>query len=295
MQYAVLLPKLLLVVVAVLLIRSGWSAARHRFKVPVAALVIGLVVYPALVVTPPGHRGVVFSQSGGVQTTERTEGLSFVVPWFQSATQIDVRTQKLQIAAYSQSKDLQEITVPVAVNFHVNPLLAAELYRGVGADYALVLIEPAVLQLAKAEVGLQLAEDFAQHREELADAIRLQLEAQLAPYGIVVEFVAIEDAVFDPDFIAAVKAKVIADQVAQEQARLVAASESKARQVAATATGEAARIRIEAEAQAEANQQIAESLTPDLLVWQRILRWDGVLPETVVGSSSPLDLLLPIK
>ena len=146
----------------------GWAAAV-------------LVASTALVVTPPGHRGVVYSQSGGVITAERVEGLSFIIPLVQSAVQIDVRTQKYEVEAFAQTKDLQEITVPIAVNYHVDPRLAAELYQEVGRDYERVVIRPAVLQHAKAAVGQVRAVDFAVQRAQLATDIASTLEAELAP------------------------------------------------------------------------------------------------------------------
>jgi prohibitin 2 len=271
---------------------------RHLPNLAAAGVILlaGLTVTSAVVVTPEGHRGVVYSAVGGVQSSERPVGYSLIVPYFQSAVQMDVRTQKFFTdEAFAQSSDLQEITVHVAVNYHVDPRQAAELFDTVGRGYEEVVIRPAVFQLVKQEVGLVKAVDFATEREELANDIQFQLVQRLDPLGIDVEFVALEDAVFDPDFIKAVKDKVIADQEVEEQLRLVAAAEHRASQAVNTADGEARAIERVAEAQAQANRDIAASLTTDLLLWQRLIQWSGVLPETYLGGSDPLNAIIDLK
>jgi len=300
MNYTVLLQPALLIVSTVTVLFYLARAMKRKSAAPLkAALTVAAVAFTftaALVVTPPGHRGVIYSQSGGVQTAERVEGLSFVVPYIQSAVQMDVRTQKFFTPeAFSQSSDLQEITVHVAVGYHVDPSLAAELYRDVGRDYDTVLIRPLVNQFVKAEVGQIRAVDFAQERDRIASNIQAALATELVPYGVVVEWVSIEDAIFDPDFIQAIKEKVIADEEADEQRRLVEAERHKKAQVILQAEAAAADIRLRADAQAEANTVVAESLTSDLLIWQRVTGWNGELPETFIGNNDPLDLLFTVN
>jgi hypothetical protein len=41
------------------------------------------------------------------------------------------------------------------------------------------------------------------------------------------------------------------------------------------------------EAEAEANLRIAKSLTPELVEWQKIQKWNGALPQ-VSGGGMPL-------
>lgn len=256
--------------------------------------IVGALALSALVVTPPGRRGVIYTANGGVNAVERAEGFSFIIPLLQTAIQMDVREQKFFTdEAFSQSADLQEITVHVSVNYSVNPGLAAELYQNVGKGYEDTIIKPAIFQLVKSEVGQILAEDFALQRNQIAIDIGEALAIRLAPEGIDVTFVSIEDAVFDPAFITSVKNKVIADQIADEQQRLVAAETARKLQVIQQAQAAASDIRIRAAAQAEANDLLDASLTADIILWQRILRWDGILPATLI-TGSDADVLLEV-
>lgn len=259
----------------------------------IAAFLIPALVAPALAIVPPGHRGALYSVAGGVSPSERVEGVSLVLPWLQHVALVDVRTRKFFTdQAYAQTRDLQEVTVVASVNYRIDPDRAAELYQDIGSAYEQTVIAPAVFQRVKEEVGLVRALDFAASRASIAEGIRDKLTVQLAGYGIVVEYVNVEDAVFDSAFITAVKEKVIADEEVEEQRRLVEAEEHKKQQAIRQAEARAETIRLEAEAQAEANRRVAASLTPELLEWQLLVRWNGQLPTTLLGASDGVSILL---
>ena len=300
--YEVLLQPALYVTAAFLIVYTLFKGAtkwKLGEKAPRRAgftLLAAIVLLPAIVITPPGHRAVIYTMTKGVSETERGEGLSLVVPYFQTARMVNVRTQVyLNNEVFAQSSDLQEITVHVAVNYHVNPNEAAELYQDVGLGYETTVVGPAVLQLTKQEVGLILAVDFAANRAPLARAVENALNVQLAPYGIIVEFVNIEDAVFDPDFIRAVKNKVIADEEAAREDRLIAAEAAKKQQVILIAEGEEQRRLIEARGERKAIDEIASALgfsADEYLEWLLIGAWSGNLPTTLIGDVGDFGILL---
>ena len=64
----------------------------------------------------------------------------------------------------------------------------------------------------------------------------------------------------------------------------VAESEGEARSKKALAEGEAQSILLKAKAQAEANRVLAESLTPVLVQYTAVEKWNGHLP-TFSGTS----------
>ena len=70
-------------------------------------------------------------------------------------------------------------------------------------------------------------------------------------------------------------------------------TQTKAEQTKITAEAEAERIRITAEAQAKANKLISESLNELMLEYEKISKWNGVLPTTVsTGSGFMLEHML---
>jgi prohibitin 2 len=276
--------------------RSRGAPTRRRLKGALLSGLIAALVVPAVGVVPPGHRGVVYDWGGGVSARERGEGLTLLVPWAQHLRTVSVRTQKVfSDKVFTQSLDLQEITVVASVNYHVEPREAAELFQEVGPLYRDTIVQPALFQRTKAAIGQVKAEDFALSRESLAETIQARLEEQLGGFGIVVEYVNIEDAIFDPDFVQAVKDKVIAEQEAAEQDRLIEAEAAIKEQAIIQAQARARSVEIEARAQADANKRIAESLTPAMLRWRWLEHWDGVLPKTLVGAATDSTLLLDAR
>ena len=301
MQYELMIQPVLWAVsggvCAAYLVRALWvghkdEPVRHHVFVAVASVIVALAIVPAIGVVPPGSRGVVYSADGGIQLAERGEGFTIVVPWAQKLRIMSVRTQKVYSAKiFSQSRDLQEITVVASVNFHVDPAKAADLYRNVGPAYQDTVVQPALYQRLKAGVGQINAVDFAVQRDALARTVERQLTDQLGQYGIIVEYVNIEDAIFAKQFVSAVQDKVIAIQKAAEQRRLVEVQAAIKRQTIIRAEARARSVLIEAQAQAKANLLLARSLSSPLLQWRWITTWNGVLPTTLLNGGRAALLL----
>ncbi len=98
---------------------------------------------------------------------------------------------------------------------------------------------------------------------------------------------------------AALDQKITAQQAAEQQKYQLVQAKVKAEQDVAEATGRANALKAQAEgeaqatltrakAQAEANKQLAQSLTPELIRYQQLQRWDGKLPVFSGGSATPL-------
>lgn len=269
---------------------------KNNLIAAVVALFAVVIIVPAIAVVPAGQRGVIYAWNGGVQKKARGEGVSFVVPWLQHVTTVSVRTQKVfSSKVYAQSSDLQEITVVASVNYHIDPARAAHLYQAVGPQYPNTIIQPALFQRTKAAVGQIEAESFALNRAKLVNTIKKQLTDQLAGYGIVVEYVNIEDAIFDPAFVKAVKDKIIAQQQAKQQHNLIDARRAQKTQTIINAQAAAQATLIKATAQARANKKIAATITPLVLQSLYLQKWDGTLPTTLVGSGKDPSLFLNIQ
>ncbi len=282
---------ILFVTLVILMIRKQWKRAGIVF-------LGGAVVLGSLVVVPPGHRGVIFSANGGVNEVERNEGVSLMIPLFQSANMVNVREKKYEnLEVYAQTKDLLEVTVQIGVNYYIQPTNAAELFRDIGKNYELAIIEPAVLDISKRQIGLVEAIDFPSQREQLAADITADLAARLGPRGIEVTYVAIQDNIFNPSFVSAVLAKEIADEKASESLKLVQVATNEASAVAARAEGDARAAALQGEGQGKAITKVAEALGFDpqqYLAWLQLQVWDGNLPMTYVGDLGNLNLLLGV-
>ena len=266
---------------------TGYHIARGKRGAIVLA--VGLTVAATIAYVPAGHRGVIMDGGSGVQAEELNEGWSPVIPFWQRVHNVNVRTQVFEYESFVQTRDLQEVALPIAINFSIFPDQAAELFQEVGHGYVETIISVAAFQASTEAAGQIDAESIAQSRAELVASIATILRPQLASHGIRVEFVAVKDAVFDPAFLTAVKAKVIATQKAEESARLVVVAENEARQTVASAEGEATALAIVAEARRK--EQGLLNMTAVEYVWFKT--WNGELPLTWLGSGDEIIIQLP--
>lgn len=223
---------------------------------------------------------------------------------------LDTRTQKIQSQLAAFSKDMQEVNIEMTVNYNVSGSTAVKLFKEVNTDYDNKIIKPVITEAAKVVFAKYTAEELIVHRGQLADEIKIAIVEALGAYDINISLVTINDIDFSDAFTNAVEAKQVATQeklraqTEQEQetikaqaeaARKVIAAQAEADAVKAKADAEAYALTTKAEAEAKANKQIADSITPELIDYNRINQWDGVMPTTLVGDSGDLTPILNIK
>ena len=118
--------------------------------------------------------------------------------------------------------------------------------------------------------------------------VRAALQKDLEAYGITINQFGLIGAPRPPqNVIDAINAKTTASQKAMQIENELRQSTAEARKRVAQAEGEAQAIKIRADAQAYANQKLASSLSPVLVDYKRIEKWDGKMPQ-VQGAASTL-------
>jgi prohibitin 2 len=95
-----------------------------------AALILVLTLNP-FVVIGAGERGVVMN-FGAVQKEILNEGLHIRMPIMQKVVIMNVQVQKGEGQGDAASKDLQQVTTNVAINYHLDPLKVAHVYQTIG-------------------------------------------------------------------------------------------------------------------------------------------------------------------
>jgi len=136
-----------------------------------------------------------------------------------------------------------------------------------------------------AETASMKAEDiYGRGKEVLMQRVLARVQSRVGPDGILVASIyAIGPFRLPPEVMTALNAKIAATQKAQQRENEVAQAKAEADKEVETARGRAQSVLLEAKAQAEANQTLARSLTPELVQWQAIQKWNGTLP-TVTGT-----------
>ena len=273
------------------------------------ASIIGIVLISASLILgsfttiPAGSRGVVIRFSA-VTGTILQEGLRTKLPFLDSVVVMSVRTQKYETGSSAITKDLQDVSTTIALNWKLDPGMAAEVYRTLGLEFIERIAAPAIQETIKQITAQYNAEDLILKREAVKNAITESLESRLRGRGIITELVSITNFQFSDTFTAAIEAKVAAEQAVLEATNKLqrviveaqqreAEAEGEAAARIAKANGEAEYIRVVTDAQVAANQAIAESLTPEVLQYILLDRLGDNIKVMVIPSGQGLDLVLP--
>ncbi len=270
--------------------------------VALAVIVVGLVG-GMFTTVPAGSRGVVIRFSA-VTGTVLEEGLQVKLPVLDTVVMMSIQTQKYEVPSSAVTKDLQDVSTTIALNWKLDPSMAAEVYRTLGTDYINRIAAPAVQEVIKQITAQYDAEDLILKREEVRNEIFDALSVRLRERGIIAEMLSITNFTFSATFTAAIEAKVAAEQavleaenklerVKVEAQQAEAEAEGFANARIAEAEGEAEYISVVTAAQVAANEAIASSLTPEILQYILLDRLGDDIKVMVIPSGQGLDLVLP--
>jgi prohibitin 2 len=273
------------------------SSIRIVVPVIIGFIMVIVVLAASVKIVEAGHRGVLLN-FGAVDTSAAlNEGIHFVVPFRDNIVQLEVRTQKTVENAASASRDLQDVSTQVALNYHVDPNTAQVLYQQLGFDYANRVIAPAIQESVKQVTARFNAENLITNRETVKGEIENQIKQRLAAYNIDVETISITEFQFSEQFRRAVESKVEAEQRALQATNDLRRIEIEAQQAKARAVGEQQANIAQAEGVRQANvlkaQGESEAIkiidvqlreNPRYLEWLKTQRWDGVLPLVTGGG-----------
>lgn len=233
----------------------------------IGGIVVAVVLFALLTAVRTigtGQVGVV-TQYGKVTGRELDEGLSVVAPFgVNSVATYDIKVQKEVADTQAATKDLQDVTAEVVLNYHLNRGEVSKIHQTVGVLYKDKVISPALSETFKSASAKYNASELITERAILKKDVYDQLRDRLGKYGIVVDDVSITNFKFSDSFAKAIEDK----QVAQQNA-------------------ERAKFNLEAaqtDAQAQAAQ--AQTLSDNYLRKLAIDKWDGKMPQTVAGDGA---------
>ena len=203
---------------------------------------------------------------GKIVDSSLNEGLNLKIPYIEQIQKVNIKVQKSEIRVESSTKDMQTIDTTIAVNYRVDSKKASNLYRTVGNNYEVTVLEPAIKESIKSAIAQYNAEEITTKRSEVSVNCLKALQGKVEKYGIVVEDFNLTDFSFSDEYTKAIEDKQVAEQKL-EKTKLEA--EAKI---------------IEAEATKKANDLLKQSLTDELIAKQFIEKWDGKLPTTYAGK-----------
>jgi len=279
------------------MMREG-SIMSFEYKTPkprtigilILLFIIFIVLWGTFVIVPAGHRGVCLWW-GSVEKRIMGEGLNFIVPIAERVIKVDVKVQPHPFKEIdASSKEYQMVKMTGMMNFHIDPSYVNDLYQKVGLDFADKVIDPAFNDFVKEVVPTYPIGEILPKREEIRQRAMKKLGENLSRYHIIVDDIYFANIRFSPGYEGAVEAKQVAQQQVETQKQVLAQREIEAQQKVATAKGEAESIQVVAQGQAKANDALSRSITPILVQYKSIEKWNGILPQVSGGAVPFVDL-----
>ena len=262
----------------------------------VAVCIIGIGAN-CINIIPTGYTGIKTS-FGKVSQKELTTGIHFSVPFVQNVSEINNKQQDVTIAdkIWGEASDKTPVYAEnVTVTYNISVEKSVWLYSNVTNMDDIINngIVASAVKSAMAELG---PEDVTNRGKVEPLAQQKLAEALNAKYGedaVTVHQVIISNMDFEDAYNDAIQQKSIAQQTAARQKieneTAIAKAEADKTVAIKNAEAKAEKMKIEAEAQADANKKVAESISDELIDYQKIEKWDGRLP-TVTGGNAIVSL-----
>ncbi len=266
---------------------------------------------------PPGFVGIVFDKANHKVTAGALEpGWAFINPFYKAIQEYPITIQTYSMIQKSsegqaggdesvkvQSNEGQQINLDVVIQFQVIKEEAGALYQDWGGAEIGIVEDRVVRQYTRSTVPVVASkygweEITSTKRDVINSEIAQALEIEFKKRHLRLISFAVREVHLPQSLQNALDQKIQAQQAAEqqryqfEQAKVraeqdVTEATGKGNAVKAQAEGEAQATLLRAKAQAEANELLAKSLTPELIRYQQLNRWDGKLP-LLTGGGVPM-------
>ena len=224
----------------------------------IAAFLLIILLFSAVTKVGTGHVGVL-TLFGKVSGETLSEGIHVISP-LKTNNELSIQTQTLKESASVPSSEGLMISLDTSLIYHLNPDHAADVFQKIGADYENVVVEPTLRSAIREASASHTANAlYTGEREEVGKQIFDQVNAQLAPRGLIVEKVLLRDIQLPATLKAAIEAK----QQAEQESLAMSFRLQKE-------TQEAQRKRIEAAGVRDFQQIVAQGISAQLLEWKGI-------------------------
>lgn len=281
-----------------------------------AILVVGSLigVGSMLEKIPTGYVGVIYSPNGGVKEKTLSQGWHFVNPLYK-VTEYTVATEQAYMSKDKRegSEEDDSFNVPtsdgklVNVDIEYSYRFDAEKlpetftkFRGRTGEEIQNQFLRGKLKTWVAEVTSQfnVLDIYGSKRTLLNNEVYKHVKEECDKYGIIIESINISRIGLDSATERAIQSRVNAQQelerqkIEKEKAKIemekrAIIEEGNKKVILIKASAEAEKILLEANARAEANEKLSKSLTPELVEYKKIEKWNGQVPQ-IQGNATPI-------
>ncbi len=269
-------------------------------KITARLIVTGLIVIAALLliadsfkIVPTGYTGVRV-RLGQVAQENISSGITLKIPFIDTVRLVNNKQQDVTIEGQIWSETSERTALyyeGINITYRINSGRSAWLVANVN-DYEHTLLTSSFVSSSVKTASKLFTAIDATNRGIIEPAIAQALQASVdEKYGedtITIIKVVVNNADYEDSYnqvIAEQQAAQIRYQTQQiENQRSIEQAEAQATVTRTSAQAQADALLIAAEAEAEANSIREESLTPNIIRYETITRWDGRLPMIQSGE-----------
>lgn len=244
----------------------------------------------------PGYVGVIVDLLGdkkGVEAKELHVGMHWIAPWksvyeFPIFEQND--TWEGEGNAFNfQTTEGMAVSADVGITYHLRAdsiHLIFQRYRRGMDEITNIFIRNFIRDaINKSASHIKIEDLYSSGKEVFFDEVEQHVRAELSPIGIEISRIYLIGRFhFPPTVISALNSKIEATQRAQQRENELREAEAQAKKEIARFEGQAKCALLQAESEAKANTMLSESVTPELIQWQAVQKWDGKLPNVTGGA-----------
>jgi regulator of protease activity HflC (stomatin/prohibitin superfamily) len=279
------------------------------------SLVLLILLMAGCTAIPLGSVGIVVSKVGknrGVQGVTMKTGWALVNPITTSLIEYPVYMQTVKWTAAEKegnpdvdesitfnTKDEMTINADVSLSYMLEESAAPAFYVKYRARDIETFTDGYLRNVAR-DAFNEVAGDYSIEQimgdnGPVLQAVRNRMQSVLKVDGIQISQLGFMGSPRAPKQVSdAINLKVQAAQIALQKENEVAQAKAEAQKMEAIAQGDAQANIIRAQADATANKLRSSTLTPELIEWNKIQRWDGHNPSVVSGAGAG-SLMLSVK
>lgn len=245
----------------------------------------------------PGYVGVVvnmFGDSKGVESKELHVGMHWIAPW-KTVYQFPIFEQNHTWEGHREEFSFQTseglaVSADVGITFHLKsnfiPIIFQKYRRGMDEITHTFIRNYVRDAINKSASKMKIEDLYGNGKERFFEEVEAHVKADLCDIGIEISRIYLIGRFhFPQNVISALNSKIEASQRAQQRENELREAEAEAKKQIAKADGQAKCLMLQAESEAKANALLSKAITPELIQWQAMQKWDGVLPQVTSGAT----------
>jgi len=189
--------------------------------------------------------------------------MHFLIPFIDYPEIFSIRAKVHKLPTETPSKDLQMISIAVRVLYRPDAENLPNIYRQLGKDYDVRVINSIVPEVLKSTVSQFDSYQLVNQREQVSMLIKKQLSERARNFWMLIDDVSITDLNFGADYLKAVEEKQVALQQTEKAKFIVEMAKQTKEDIIVKAKGDALSATL-------INNQISQDPDRNFLTLRRI-------------------------